>query len=448
MSVAACRASTLTLCARCIALLLPPRPALADFTDLEVVERTDLPICQDPSEPEIPYKLDVCEVYAVFDDSADRLVSVAFSNVSTTAQQGFFQHTLGGNTAPACGQIALEPTLECDSFVTLGLDCFNSIDGSSTDPDFDSTGFNTSGEVDGGWYNIDPTNGQGAPDANGRVLIARFSYKQNKNTSGDVCAFTRLAGSDEITEFLLLPFDCSNPGMQGVGGGGAGAGCGGGSCLCTDIPFGGNNEPTLVVNPTDPLNIAVAWNPDLLPPDDSLAQLTISSDGGETWLQPIEAVVPPGFCDPEGFCTVGADPSIAFDSSGNLYWAYMIATNGPVWGVWVDIFVMKLDSDTGEILVGPVQVINEETMTSDKVWLAVDSFPTSPHADSLYLIWGHGQTDPLMGFIAVSHIDDLAAPSGWSAPTAISPIDGSDGFMIPSHIAVAGNGFVKQGYLE
>ncbi len=51
-----------------------------------------------PSEPEIPFKLDVCEIYVVFDDSADRLISVAFSNVSTTAQQGFFQHTLGGNT--------------------------------------------------------------------------------------------------------------------------------------------------------------------------------------------------------------------------------------------------------------------------------------------------------------------------------------------------------------
>ncbi len=147
--------------------------ARADYTGLEVIDRTDLTICQDQTEPEIPYKLDVCEVHVVLDDSADRLISTAFSNVSTTAQQGFFQHTLGGNTAPACGAIALFPTLECDSFVTLGLECDTG--GSSTDPDFDSAGFNTSGSVSGGWYNSAPSNGQGDPDANDRVLIGRFS---------------------------------------------------------------------------------------------------------------------------------------------------------------------------------------------------------------------------------------------------------------------------------
>ena len=147
----------------------------------------------------------------VFDDPADRLVSVAFTNVSTTDPQGFFQHPLNFvNTAPACALIALEPTVECDSFVTLGLECDRG--GSTTDPDFDSTKFNTSGEVSGGWYNSAPSNGQGVPDANGRVMIARFSYKQNKNTSGDVCVFAQLAGSKDIVAFLLEPFDCSVPG--------------------------------------------------------------------------------------------------------------------------------------------------------------------------------------------------------------------------------------------
>ncbi len=136
----------LTSCALGIAFA---QTARADYVGLEVLERTDLTICKDASEPEIPFKLDVCEVHVVLDDPADRLMSVAFTNVSTTAQQGFFQHTDGGNTAPACGAIALEPTLECDSFVTLGVDCFGSIDGSTLDPDFDSTGFNTSGEVSG-----------------------------------------------------------------------------------------------------------------------------------------------------------------------------------------------------------------------------------------------------------------------------------------------------------
>ena len=201
--------SIVASCAWCIAFA---QSARADYFGLEVVDRSDLTICADQTEPEIPYKLDVCDLHIVFNNSADRVISVAFSNVSTTAQQGFFQHTLGGNTAPACGQIALEPTVECDSFVTLGVDCFDLIDGSTVDPDFDSLGFHSSGEVSGGWYNIAPSNGQGVPDANGRVMISRFSYKQNKNTSGDVCVFAKLAGSDEITAILLQPFDCSVPG--------------------------------------------------------------------------------------------------------------------------------------------------------------------------------------------------------------------------------------------
>ncbi|MCH8852244.1 MAG: hypothetical protein IID41_06275 [Planctomycetes bacterium] len=155
----------------------------------------------------------MCEVYVVFDDPADRLISVAFTNVSTTDPQGFFQHPLGGNTAPACASIALEPTLVCDSFVSLGVDCFDLIDRTTTDPDFDSTAFNTSGEVSGGWYNSAPSSGQGDPDANGRVLIARFSYKQNKTSSGDVCIFTQIGGSGgDIVAFLLEPFDCAVPG--------------------------------------------------------------------------------------------------------------------------------------------------------------------------------------------------------------------------------------------
>ena len=208
-----------------------PPPVFSDYVGLEVVERTDLTICQDPSEPEIPFKLDVCDIHVVFNDSTDRLISVAFSNVSTTAQQGFFQHSLGSNFAPQCNLIPLFPTLVCDSFVTLGLECDR--DGSSTDPDFDSTAFNSSGEVSGGWFNSAPSNGQGDPDANGRVMIARFSYKQNKNTSGDVCVFAQLAGSDDITAFLLQPFDCSVPGGGLPAGGDPDPGCIGatGSCF-------------------------------------------------------------------------------------------------------------------------------------------------------------------------------------------------------------------------
>ncbi len=172
MSITA-KLSIVASCALCIAL---SQSARADFTGLQTVERTDLPICQ-PSEPEIPYQMDICNVYAVFNHAADRLISVGFTSASTTDANGFYQHSLGADTSPPCNLLPVYPTLVCDSYVTIAKDCADGTDGSTLDPDFDTTAFNTSGSVAGGWYNSNPSNGQGAPDANGKVLIAQFSVK-------------------------------------------------------------------------------------------------------------------------------------------------------------------------------------------------------------------------------------------------------------------------------
>ena len=75
----------LTSCALGIAFT---QAARADYFGLEVIDRTDLLICEDVSHPDIPQKLDVCEVAVVFDHADDRLISVAFTNVSTTDPRG------------------------------------------------------------------------------------------------------------------------------------------------------------------------------------------------------------------------------------------------------------------------------------------------------------------------------------------------------------------------
>ena len=53
------RRTTVPILLACAFALLAPPLVSADYTGLEVVDRTDLTICQDQSEPEIPYKLDV-----------------------------------------------------------------------------------------------------------------------------------------------------------------------------------------------------------------------------------------------------------------------------------------------------------------------------------------------------------------------------------------------------
>ncbi|MCH8969811.1 MAG: hypothetical protein IIA66_11925, partial [Planctomycetes bacterium] len=217
----------------CAFALLAPRLALADFTGLQTVERTDLPICQDPSEPEIPYKLDVCSVYAVFNNPGDRLISVGFSDGSTTDANGFFQHAQGNAVySPSCGGLPGEPTLVCDSFVTIGLECIPLLGGTRIDLDFDAVDFQSNGLVSGGWYNSSPSNGQGTPDVNGKVLIAQFSVKQNKDVTGTLTVFAKLAGADDVTEYSLQAFDCFG---ESAGGGGAPSGGGQGG----SAPLGG-----------------------------------------------------------------------------------------------------------------------------------------------------------------------------------------------------------------
>ena len=186
-------------------------PAGADYVGLEVVIGSD-PICEDQSQPEIPFDLEVCTVFAVFSNPADRLMGIGDVNISTTDSAGFFQHPQGGNTSPNCGLPPLFPDIVCDSYVTMSVDCNDGGDDSTTDPDFDSTLFNTAGGVAGGWYNDSPGNGQGVPDAEGRILIAQLSYKEVKTASGTVDIHAKIGGVNPVIKFDLESFDCAVPG--------------------------------------------------------------------------------------------------------------------------------------------------------------------------------------------------------------------------------------------
>src|SRR5262245_27032534 len=73
-----------------------------------------------------------------------------------------------------------------------------------------------------------------------------------------------------------------------------------------DVNLGGTNEQTVVVNPLDATNIAVA----------SLFALRVSTNNGATFSAPTAAVFPATHVR----C---GDPSLAFDSQGRLFWIYL-----------------------------------------------------------------------------------------------------------------------------
>ena len=108
----------------------------------------------------------VCNVWACFDNAADRLLSITGATI--TSSRALFQRPFGTSTAPTRATSRCPASRPCldDSFVTIGLKSF--------EPGFESralspAAFSTSG-FSGGWFNSNPDNQQGAPVADASVV--------------------------------------------------------------------------------------------------------------------------------------------------------------------------------------------------------------------------------------------------------------------------------------
>ncbi len=166
----------LSLCVLTIATL----PATADYTGIEWAE-----LYQNP-----PAGVQVFGVYAVFDNPADRLLGVIGDannplHIWTDSPGGFHQvrsQDFGSDLAPSGGLMKINPVLVYDSFVTIGVQA--GYEGENTTGltpgwfDLVSAAFNSDGMIGPateGWFNGNPDNMQGAPDGDGRVMIAQLS---------------------------------------------------------------------------------------------------------------------------------------------------------------------------------------------------------------------------------------------------------------------------------
>ena len=143
-----------------------------------------------------------------------------------------------------------------------------------------------------------------------------------------------------------------------------------------------------VSNPSDAAESAIAINP--INDDIVIAgsngpgagqKMYQSTDGGETWTSPAALPLGGTCCDP----TVGwsSDGTLAYTSTlgncggGCSIWFYRSDDNGLTW--------TGLENET------PGDPRRELTNGgSDKEYLHVDTFPTSPHIDNVYLTWHNG----------------------------------------------------------
>ena len=217
-------AITLATCCGIVLTIAPS--ASADFVGVTTVIKDDPDIeflCTQANGQFVPGPLTVCNVFAVFDDPSDRLLTVQVDLQVYDGQTPdvFFQHPATANSpySPGCNQITDPPPfgfpdLICDSFITIGLKCsvFPPGDGTAAGTDFVFDEFRFNGHVTGWWFNIPPDNGQADagnyPDL--QVLFLQSSVAQGLSMSG---MMEKIFWEDPATGDLIaevnMPIKCA-----------------------------------------------------------------------------------------------------------------------------------------------------------------------------------------------------------------------------------------------
>src|SRR5437867_1286784 len=183
----------------------------------------------------------------------------------------------------------------------------------------------------------------------------------------------------------------------------------------TDLPLlSGVYEPTVAVDPHNPLRVAMA----------SGFQLRVSTNGGVSFQPAVFATVPANYQN----C---GDNSLAFDSQGRLFWNYL----GCLGGTNPDVFISQANPTNGTIIAGPVNIsvaigsAAGSLHSNDKEWLAADSTTGSRFQDRLYVVW----TDLIPGAIRAAY----SANQGVTWTVSTLPAQGAENFVWPSHNTVA-----------
>ena len=149
------------------ATFLATTPAAATLTGIVVAA--------EPQEPDLV----ACRVYARFSKPDDHLVAVWGTAASplevSVIDGGFYQHPLGSDTAPNEVLVATFPSLAWDTFVTIGLGSNSGDDNTLLLPPWPGFGPSTLTTTNSGWFTT-PSDAQGAPDGDGRVLLGQFTY--------------------------------------------------------------------------------------------------------------------------------------------------------------------------------------------------------------------------------------------------------------------------------
>jgi BNR/Asp-box repeat len=145
---------------------------------------------------------------------------------------------------------------------------------------------------------------------------------------------------------------------------------------------GPQSETFITINPSNPSNLAAGSNEIFRDP----MRGYFSFDGGATWGGVDLPLPTPIGTNGTDF---GSDPSLAFDTQGNVYYAYIVVFFGNGNGINGTAMAVAKSSDGGQTYpnVTYFSFQGGENHFNDKPIIAVDTNPDSPFRDNVYVAW-------------------------------------------------------------
>src|SRR5262245_7556956 len=199
---------------------------------------------------------------------------------------------------------------------------------------------------------------------------------------------------------------------------------------------GPQSETSIAINPNNPSQIVGGSNEIFRLP----MRGYFSSDGGATWGG-VDLPLPPPISQ-NGF-DFGSDPGVAWDLHGNAYYSYIVvffSAGGSINGTEMAV---ARSSDGGRSWTATFFNRGGPGQFNDKPMIAVDTNPSSPNANSVYVAWdttANGKGGPSSSGVQLSHSTD--GGQTFSTPRLISDTGGGQRFGIGADPFVGPDGRV------
>ena len=207
---------------------------------------------------------------------------------------------------------------------------------------------------------------------------------------------------------------------------------------------GPQSETYITLNTSKPANLAGGSNEIFRDPMRAYA----SFDGGSSWTG-VDAPLPPPL-NGTNDTRFGSDPSLVFDTQGNLFYSYIVVFFGGGNGIDGTEMAVAKSSDGGKSFpaVNFFSFSSGKDHFNDKPMITADRNPNSPFRDNIYAAWDAASGGSNAGGIRVAHSSDHGAtftvtradsPSGPGRSIAAVPFVGPNG-----ELYIAWNDYVAQ----